>query len=1433
MFPAPLRILAPIVVAFFLGLSCTPGDNSETGTGPSKSSAYTLSGVVEDNNGKEIPGVTVSTSDGSHSTETDAAGAFALQDLKEGTYTLTFTHHDYRDTSVKSITLPGGSEMITDIPSVALTFRYATIKGTVVDPSNSPIVMAGVAVEQQARNSMTTSDGSFILTRVEPGDIKLFGAYPDLGYGTLPLTASPQDTIKNASIVLDRNGGTVAGRLTRPEGAAKRASRGGFAKSLADSDEIPLVGAVVTAMGGTISDTTDSSGGFSLSGVPSDGEVALDVKSEDGDMVLSGIRATEEDSSYLGAVPLVSAEENAGAVSLLPGLVFANTTDGAVYLYVKSEGDSSLLTSFSWDTDSDGSADTTTSSASFRMPTPEEGTHYVRVTGSSADGKVSASTRLTVVVRDENLPPFFLHGPSWMTAETPVGNQYIDTVHAVDINGDRLQFSIVTGPQSMTISDSIISWTPTAEQQGLAYVSVAVNDKNGGDTLSWIVVVREDAASASIQGLWKYVSQSVPLGLKPFFGRGEHILDIRDTMALMWKKSDTANAGYTTETLQNGESADIDASSMVLTRTQGGFDIQTTYRIIDSRMVGFSAIGIADDSLVTAIGYDSTNLTLFYERYAGALPPVTWGTTTPQPSTDTDPPSISAISPPSGVIVLKSPLRVEATVKDANTIAAVFVDGTMMQGFDDRYAVEVELDSGTNVLPLMARDIYGNISRDTLRVTFQKPTGTSGDGNDSIAPVISTILPASGETVGSTPVTLTVIAHDSGSGIASVVINQMLVQDSSGSNVYMASVPLMPGPNTITVQVQDRSGNTTTQQGLLFLEESISDTTIPDSATPGQRPHILSLQPQSGDTVLSSPTPLTVELSADAPDVHVFIDGEVLEKGPKGAYVGLLQLDPGANSKTLTVLDNQGIADSDTLHLFLKDSAPDTSVSDTTSPGDSSTFAVLITAPGRDTVVSEPRVVIVTEVRGGDQDVFLMCNDTPMERMDQSYFAEMNLAPGSNNLIVRAISGLGDSAFAQVTVTYDENPGGDTTVTDTAQAPDTTGFFARIVDPSKDTTVFVSRVDIEVEVSDEKKVQNILCNDKYPLEVVSPNRFKGEVSLVEGSNRLVVRAVSNTHDEVFDTVIVTFDAGSGSDTTVTDTGSTPPDTSGFSVSIINPTRDTTVSISQVTIGAQVTDNASLQEIFCNEMPMEQTPWDAYRADVQLLDGPNTVVVRAISNTGTEAFDTVEVTFDQGSGSDTAVTDTGASPPDTSGYWVAIVDPSKDTTVDTSPIEVEAQVSDLSIKEVYCDGRPMQQAWQDKFRATVDLVEGSNAVVVRANTNGGEVFDTVLVNYTGSTSTDTSVTDTSSIDSSGFSIEIVSPSNDTTIAQSGVVIQAQIINGVGVKRVYCNNQPMQMIGSDLFRLELELVPGTHNVQVRATNSIGTTVTDTVVVTYNDS
>ena len=109
--------------------------------------------------------------------------------------------------------------------------------------------------------------------------------------------------------------------------------------------------------------------------------------------------------------------------------------------------------------------------------TDEIGVHDVTIQVIDTQGAFSELV-YQIQVRAVNSPPVILTSPNTSGA---IGSTYLYQVGAEDVDQDRLTFSLVSGPEGLTIdaNTGLVQWTPGAGQDGSVDVEIAVSDSLG------------------------------------------------------------------------------------------------------------------------------------------------------------------------------------------------------------------------------------------------------------------------------------------------------------------------------------------------------------------------------------------------------------------------------------------------------------------------------------------------------------------------------------------------------------------------------------------------------------------------------------------------------------------------------------------------------------------------------------------------------------------------------------------------------------------------------------------------------------------------------------------------------------------------------------------------------------------------------------------
>lgn len=205
-------------------------------------STGSISGAVTDTNNNPLSGATVAYSGGS--TTTDSTGHYTLNNVPEGSITLTASLSGYESAS-ETVTVTVGQT--TTAPTFVLQAApVGTIQGHVTNMAGA--ALAGATVAYGGGSTTTDSSGNYVLTKVPAGTVQVSATLTGYQTATQNVTVTAgQATTANFTLSAAA-AGTVSGKVTS-------ISTGGL-----------IVGATVKYSGG--STTTNSSGVYSFSNVP-------------------------------------------------------------------------------------------------------------------------------------------------------------------------------------------------------------------------------------------------------------------------------------------------------------------------------------------------------------------------------------------------------------------------------------------------------------------------------------------------------------------------------------------------------------------------------------------------------------------------------------------------------------------------------------------------------------------------------------------------------------------------------------------------------------------------------------------------------------------------------------------------------------------------------------------------------------------------------------------------------------------------------------------------------------------------------------------------------------------------------------------------------------------------------------------------------------
>ena len=145
------------------------------------------------------------------------------------------------------------------------------------------------------------------------------------------------------------------------------------------------------------------------------------------------------------------------------------------------------------------SVDGATGEVTWAPAAGDAGVHPFVLTATDASGAV-AQQAWRVDVRASNAAPVFAAIPA--DAQLYVGGTYVVDLDALDVDGDTAQFFTSAAPAGVEVLRfaGLLTWTPTAAQEGMHVLEVEARDRFGASTFaSWSVDVVLDDTAPDVQ----------------------------------------------------------------------------------------------------------------------------------------------------------------------------------------------------------------------------------------------------------------------------------------------------------------------------------------------------------------------------------------------------------------------------------------------------------------------------------------------------------------------------------------------------------------------------------------------------------------------------------------------------------------------------------------------------------------------------------------------------------------------------------------------------------------------------------------------------------------------------------------------------------------------------------------------------------------------
>lgn len=210
---------------------------------------------------------------------------------------------------------------------------------------------------------------------------------------------------------------------------------------------------------------------------------------------------------------------------------------------------------------------------------------------------------------------------------------------------------------------------------------------------------------------------------------------------------------------------------------------------------------------------------------------------------------------------------------------------------------------------------------------------------DPVAPVVDITSPSDGEIVGTSSVSVSANINDETMTIISSTPAGISATLPEGGGSVSGVLPLVEGPNTITVSATDENLNAS----------GAAITVISDTIDPG----VTILSPSSGTVVAASPVNVSVSVGDATATTITFGANSLSLAAGGGTVAGDVDLAEGSNTITVTVVDGAGNTSVETIDVTLDLTAPLVTFN---TPSDGDCFGV-----GEETVVLAATIDDLTE----------------------------------------------------------------------------------------------------------------------------------------------------------------------------------------------------------------------------------------------------------------------------------------------------------------------------------------------------------------------------------------------------------------------------------------------------------------------------------------
>ncbi len=377
---------------------------------------------------------------------------------------------------------------------------------------------------------------------------------------------------------------------------------------------------------------------------------------------------------------------------------------------------------------------------------------------------------------------------------------------------------------------------------------------------------------------------------------------------------------------------------------------------------------------------------------------------------DVDKPTVAITTPTTNTAypTTNAQLTLGGTATDLQGVVRVTWEndrggGGVAQGTTAWTIPNLQLAAGINVLTVTAEDAQGNLARDSITVTATLPE------TDGPALLVTGPKPPPAFTFPSDTLPLTGTAADA-SGVQSIAWanDRGGSGPATGTTAWIADIPLLEGPNRITLTARDTAGNESQTEVLVTYLP-------PDAIAPTVG---ITFPTDAQEATTADPL---ANLSGEADDDRAVSrvtwassrGGSGEATGARAWHINGIVLQPGVNILTITVEDAAGNTGTDTLAVTFAPTG-----SDPARP------VLAVQTPAAKPLVTEQNHIACTgQASGGSAiaEVIVQTNDGPWSSVTgtANWAADLPLAPGRNVLRFKAIDATGrESLPVERVVTY-------------------------------------------------------------------------------------------------------------------------------------------------------------------------------------------------------------------------------------------------------------------------------------------------------------------------------------------------------------------------------------------------------------------------------